>query len=85
MRLRATTPDQLAAVLRGQRQSLGLTQKEAGAPVGLLQKTVSALETDPCGSSLASLYKLLSALKLDLVLEPRQGENTDPSASHPEW
>lgn len=85
MRLRATTPDQLAAVLRGQRQALGLTQKEAGAQVGLLQKTVSALETDPSGSSLASLYKLLSALKLDLVLEPRNAGPSDPNGSGPEW
>lgn len=85
MRLRATTPDQLAAVLRGQRQALGLTQKDAGAQVGLLQKTVSALETDPAGSSLASLYKLLSALKLDLVLEPRQAEAEDSHAPRSEW
>lgn len=85
MRLRATTPDQLAAVLRGQRQALGLTQTEAGAGVGLLQKTVSALETDPSGSSLASLYKLLSALKLDLVLEPRDAEAAGPANPRPEW
>lgn len=85
MRLRATTPDQLAAVLRGQRQALGLTQKEAGAQVGLFQKTISALETDPSGSSLASLYKLLSALKLDLVLEPREAKPSDTDIPRPEW
>ena len=85
MRLRATTPDQLAAVLRGQRQLLGLTQTQAGARVGLLQKTVSALESDPSGSSIASLYKLLSALKLDLVLEPRDGGTAGPSNPRSEW
>lgn len=79
MRLRADTPEQLAAVLRGRRQSLALTQRAAGAQVGLLQKTVSALETDPAGSSIASLYKLLSALQLDLVLEPRDVGPSDQS------
>lgn len=79
MRYRADTPEQLAAVLRGRRQSLALTQRATGAQVGLLQKTVSALETDPAGSSIASLYKLLSALQLDLVLEPRDGDRSDQS------
>lgn len=79
MRLRADTPEQLAAVLRGRRQSLALTQRATGTQVGLLQKTVSALETDPAGSSIASLYKLLSALQLDLVLEPRDAGSSDQS------
>lgn len=85
MRRLASTPEQLAALLRGQRRLLGLTQKAAGARVGLLQKTVSALETDPAGSSIASLYKLLSALKLELVLESRQAGATDTGAPRPEW
>ncbi|MBP6597206.1 MAG: helix-turn-helix domain-containing protein [Arenimonas sp.] len=81
MRLRADTPEQLAAILRGRRQSNGLTQRQAGAQVGLLQKTVSSLETEPSGSSIASLYKLLSALELDLVLEHRPSGVREPKAS----
>ena len=72
MHLHADTPSQLAALLRGRRLSLGLTQSELGRNVGLLQKTVSKLETDPTGASIASLYKLLSALQLRLVLEPHE-------------
>ncbi len=81
MRLRADTPEQLAAILRGRRQSNGLTQRQAGAQVGLLQKTVSSLETDPSGSSIASLYRLLSALELDLVLEHRPPGVREPKGS----
>lgn len=65
------TPDQLAQVLRGRRKTQGLTQKAAGGAVGLLPKTVSALEMSPAKSSIASLFKLLSALGLELVLRPR--------------
>jgi HTH-type transcriptional regulator/antitoxin HipB len=80
MQLRALTPDQLAAVLRGQRLEAGLTQTQAGELVGLLQKTVSVLETAPGGSSIATLFKLLSALNLEMVLQPKR---TSPDS--PEW
>lgn len=79
----ALTPDQLAAVLRGRRQTLGLTQRELGVRVGLLQKTVSSLETDPSGSSITSLYRLLSALDLELVL--RLKTSSARSVTTPEW
>lgn len=76
MQLRALTPEQLGAVLRGRRQALGLTQREVASQVGLLQKTVSGVETDPAGSSLTTLFKLLSALDLELVLEAKPGVGT---------
>lgn len=64
------SPAQLAAVLRGRRNACGLTQAAAGGNVGLLPKTISALESDPGSTSVASLFKLLSALELELVLQP---------------
>lgn len=65
------TPYQLAQALRSQRKSLRLTQKTAGGTVGLLPKTISALESSPQRSSVESLFKLLSALELELVLRPK--------------
>lgn len=65
------TAQQLAHVLRGQRLAEGLTQKALGAPVGLLPKTVSKLEAEPERSTVDSLFKLLSALNLELVLRPK--------------
>lgn len=82
MLLRAQTPEQLAAVLRGQRQASKLTQKQAAALVGLLPKTISGLESDPERNSVGSLYKLLSALGLELVLQPKASMS---SASDSEW
>lgn len=77
------TPDQLAKVLRGRRQFLGLTQRAAGQAVGLLPKTMSALESHPERSSVESLFKLLSALELELVLRPKGTEVREPSPG--EW
>jgi HTH-type transcriptional regulator/antitoxin HipB len=83
MRLHADLPQQLAVLLRGHRLIAGLSQSDLGRKVGLLQKTVSKLETDPSGCSIASLYKLLFALQLRLVLEPHQAPAGGENA--PEW
>jgi HTH-type transcriptional regulator/antitoxin HipB len=77
------TTRQLAQALRSQRSSKRLTQKVAGAPVGLLPKTVSALESSPQRSSVESLFKLLSALELELVLRSKSSEPGKPTSS--EW
>ena len=71
------TPMQLARVLNGYRKKLNLTQKQAGEKVGMFPKTISALENSPDNSSIASLFKLLSALGLELVLKPKNGERND--------
>ena len=77
------TPQQLAQTLRSRRKTLNLTQKEVAGLVGLLPKTVSALETEPDRCSLKSLRYLLAALRLELVLSPKSdGEATKSSA---EW
>lgn len=78
-----TTLDQLAAVLRGRRAQRAATQKQIGAKVGLLPKTISALESRPGHSSVASLFKLLSALDLELVLQPKARDT--PRGQGGEW
>ncbi len=69
----ALTASQLAQVLRGYRKARGLTQREAAARGGLLQKTVWSLETAPGKSSIDSLYRLLGALEVELVLRDKPG------------
>lgn len=75
--------EQLAAVLRGRRVENGLTQKQVGSRVGLLPKTVSALESNPGRSSVTSLFKLLSALDVELVLKPK--ERPSPTRADQDW
>ncbi|PZV23448.1 MAG: transcriptional regulator [Cyanobium sp.] len=65
-------PAQLGVALRSRRKELGLSQAEAAARGGLQQKTVSSLENDPQRCTIHSLYRLLAALGVELVLQPRE-------------
>ena len=65
------TPQQLGAVLQGYRKSHQLTQAQVGARVGLPQKEISKLEMNPANTSLARVFKLLSALELEIVVRER--------------
>ncbi|MGB4406997.1 MAG: helix-turn-helix domain-containing protein [Sphaerochaeta sp.] len=71
------TPYHLAIALRNRRKTLQLTQAEAAAKVGLLSKTISALENDPQRCTLDSFLKLLSALDLELTLKPKSTSAAD--------
>jgi HTH-type transcriptional regulator/antitoxin HipB len=70
----AYTPRQLGQVLRGQRKSQQLTQKDAAKMVGLLPKTVSKMELATETATIESLFKLLSALQLELVVRSRSSD-----------
>jgi HTH-type transcriptional regulator/antitoxin HipB len=61
--------------LRSRRKELGLSQIEVAARSGLQQKTVSSLENAPQRCAIDSLYKLLAALGVELVLQPRDLPN----------
>lgn len=76
----AYTPKQLGQTLRGQRKSQHLTQKDAAKIVGLLPKTISKLELATETATIESLFKLLSALQLELVVRSRS-----PDAQAKEW
>jgi HTH-type transcriptional regulator/antitoxin HipB len=66
-----STPGQLAQVLRGFRKAKKLTQAQVARRGGLLPKTVSAVETDPSKVTFESLYRVLVALDLDLLLREK--------------
>jgi HTH-type transcriptional regulator/antitoxin HipB len=68
----ARTPSQIGPILKSRRRQQGLTQAAAAAKVGLRQATVSLAETDASAATLDTLYKLLSALDLELVIRDRR-------------
>lgn len=76
-------PDQLSKILRARRKSMGLTQREAAGLVGLMTKTVSALENRPQGSSIESFFKYLSALNLEVMVQPK--EDSLENEKRAEW
>jgi HTH-type transcriptional regulator/antitoxin HipB len=77
------SPEQLAAVLYGRRKQSNKTQADAAALVGLLPKTVSALENKPQRSSIETLFKYLPALDFEMILRPK--EDSAASKEKLEW
>jgi HTH-type transcriptional regulator / antitoxin HipB len=74
-----TSIETLGKVLRRYRKDLGLTQTEVGRKFNLSQKTVSQVESGLPGVQLGTLFKLMSALGLEMSLEPR-GKSSDDEA-----
>ena len=66
-----TSPENLGKVLRHYRKNQGLTQVEAGSKFNLPQKTVSTIEAGTAGIRLDTVFKYMSALGLEMHLEPR--------------
>lgn len=64
------TQNQLGAELRRYRKKLNLTQDDLGRRIGKRQATISSLESDGSGT-LETLFSVLSALDVELVLQPR--------------
>lgn len=65
------SPKELAMIAVNQRKQLGLTQTEVGERVGLKQKTVSTFENNPESVMLSTAFLILSALHLDLMVNPK--------------
>jgi HTH-type transcriptional regulator/antitoxin HipB len=77
----ARTPQQLGQVLKACRKKRQLTQAMVGAKVGVRQAQISAIETHGADITIDTLYRLLSALGLELVLRDMPPRNTPPT----EW
>ena len=65
------TPRQLGEILKSRRAQRGLTQSSAGKMVGLLQDAVSNIENGTKHPTTTTLFKLLSALELELVIRDK--------------
>ena len=74
--MRLNSPQTLAAVIRDQRKTQQLTQKETADRVGIKQTTVSGFENNPDQCKIETLFKLLSALDLELHIT-RRGQSPD--------
>lgn len=72
-----TSPKTLGQVLRKYRKDCGLTQVELGKKFNLTQKTVSNIESGLPGTQLGTLFKLMSALGLEMHLEFRDKASGD--------
>lgn len=79
------TPAQLATHLRALRHAQDLTQAELGQLVGLNQSRIAKIERDPSLVSMRQILKLLSALGVQIVLQPVGGSKARSKQSGSEW
>ncbi len=82
MQKKIISPESLGFALREERKKKGLNQTELGRPVGVDQTTVSKVEQGKPGTRLDTLFRLLSALDLELILQPKGSSST---TSEEDW
>lgn len=67
-----SSPETLGQALRAERKHKLLSQKAVGHSVGMEQHTISKIEKGNPGTELNTLFRLLAALDLELIVQPRQ-------------
>ena len=72
-----TSPKTLGQVLRKYRKEHGLSQVEVAKKYNLTQKMISNIEAGLSGVQLGTLFKLMSALGLEIQLLPRENSAKD--------
>lgn len=66
------SPQSLGIAIKRQRKAKKLSQQEAGEPYKLDQTTISSIEQGAPGTRLETLFRLLSALELEMVIRPKK-------------
>ena len=69
--MKITSPKLLAQALKNARSSKNLTQQRTAEQIGIKQSTVSGFENQPDKARIETLFKLLSALELELHVTDR--------------
>lgn len=72
----ARNAQQLGQAVRNRRRGLKLTQAELAEKVGSYQKTISQLEAGHGGVKLETVFNILAALNLEIVVQPRSAGAT---------
>ena len=67
----ARSPDQLGELMRQARKAKSQSQSDVGRTASVTQKTISRLENGDDAIQLATLFDVLTALDLELVVQPR--------------
>lgn len=87
--MKITNSKQLSAYLKDTRQAMKLSQSKVADTVGIRQDTVSNFEIKPDSTKLDTLFKILSALNLELDVKVRNPnlttEATSESQAKQEW
>ena len=80
------TPAQLSNHLRSFRKARGLSQAALGALVGLDQTRIAKIERDPRRVSVGQLLRLLTVLRVRVLLDPVSDKQPSSSRARPtDW
>jgi HTH-type transcriptional regulator / antitoxin HipB len=77
------TAAQLSNHLRSFRKARGLTQAALGELTGLDQTRIAKIERDPSRISVGQLLKVLAALQVRVLLEPKNDKPPFTVRKHP--
>ena len=77
------TAAQLSNHLRSFRKARGLTQAALGERTGLDQTRIAKIERDPSRVSVGQLLRVLAALQVRVLLEPRIDKPPSTVRKHP--
>ena len=72
--MKVTNSKQLSAHIKDMRLNLKQSQTDTAKKVGIRQDTVSNFELNPDSTKLETLFKILSALNLELEVKVRNSE-----------
>ncbi|MEE2025370.1 helix-turn-helix domain-containing protein [Alkalimonas mucilaginosa] len=75
-----TRPEQLSTLIKAYRKKHRVTQAEIAQLVGLRVATISDFENKPESCKLATFFKILAALQLQLEISPRD-QASEPGQS----
>ena len=75
--MKITSAHQLSAYIKDVRLTQKLSQGKVAGKVGIRQDTVSNFELHPDTTKLETFFKILSALELELTVQPRNTSGTD--------
>ena len=67
----ARSPQDIGHALREARKAKGLTQSQLAALSGIWQETISKIENGLGGTKLETIFDLLAALELELIVADR--------------
>ncbi|MDO6612977.1 helix-turn-helix domain-containing protein [Shewanella sp. 1_MG-2023] len=89
--MKVTNSKQLSAFLKDTRLNMKLPQAKVASSVGIRQDTVSSFEKNPDSTKVDTLFKILSALNLELDIKVRGTEpesqrmDDDVKATETQW
>lgn len=71
MKLLARSPRGIGHAIRRTRRLKRLSQQDLSSRSGVRQETISRIETNTGGAKLATVFNLLAALDLELIVDER--------------